>query len=87
MAIGRRIIRFLVEPGKIGLIGKAAYSGSSHAASGAGASGFAGRRTLYGDIIRLTLIQSASGVDETAVLWGALDDAGTGLCTQPTQCP
>ncbi len=87
VSLGRQALRFLVEPGKIGFVGKAAYAGSSHAASSAGASGFTGRRTLYGDLGRLVFFQSASGADESSAFYGALDDAGTGLCTAPTQCP
>jgi RHS repeat-associated protein len=80
-------LRFMIEPGKFGLVVKSSYSTFSQANTGLGPSG---RRTAYGDVIRLLKAgvegESASTLaeaDTSSFVFGTLDNAGTGLTTAP----
>lgn len=93
----KRVARFFIEPGKIGFVAKSTYSSYSSAKG----PGLSGRRTVYGDVFRLTKIGAGAGLgvfgvntnpeslndftraDKSSFVFGALDNANTGLTTAP----
>jgi len=79
----KRVLRFFVEPGKVGLVVKSTYSGLS--SSGA-IVGWTGRRTGYGDVIRLgQALVGYQGAQASDVVNEDDDSGGTfyGLVTSP----
>jgi RHS repeat-associated protein len=88
---GKAALRFMIEPGKIGLVVKSSYSAYSAANSGGTLPGPSGRRTIAGDILRLfkagvegESTSTLAEADNSSFFFGALDNAGTGLTTSPT---
>jgi hypothetical protein len=79
----KSFVRFIIEPGKVGLLVKSTYSGLSSSGAIVGSTG---RRTGYGDVICLGhALVGVQGAEASDVVNEDDDSAGTffGLVTSP----